>query len=324
MAPSPTLPRCPKPPYLRMTPSNKVDDHKDEPKPSGSDAEGSSCSTVATGQENRRTTISFAPGTNPPRPISPNRRMMPATQPNDEEDHPMTTKSVQAGDDNSTAGSSQESRRPAIACVSLPRPPLRPISPKRRNMPVGEADEESKTSRSGEEGASSSTAATGQEDREPRIPATPRMSCAVLADDGHGNLRRNRTASPQKRKQEQMEKAIDSEYRRDLSAFEGIAVIDSQLEADAHEDAEEGSPKKKAKRAAPDESPARPLVLRGERCPPEDNIPVRDLRAQVIAQTGFATHFERADDDLEEEDLYAPEVGLDFGTSPGGSYAADH
>jgi hypothetical protein len=309
MAPSPTPTRRPIPPGLRMTPANKVDNKKGDPKPSGLGDEGISRSTAGTSQENRCMRLTFAPGTNPPQrhiPLKP--RTTPANKPNDQQDQPKASESGEEGNRNSTSGTGQENERPTTTVSLGPSHPLRPISPKNKMISAREADDESKANRSGEEDFSSSTSALGQEYSNPSIPSTPRLCHARLANYC-GNSDANIILTPKKRKHEQREKVLESEYRRDLLAFEEIDVRDFQAEADAQEGAGEESPKMKKGKATPYESPDRPLVLRDAGLPSGDNIPLRELRARVIAQTGFATHFGRADDNLEEEDLYKPEVG---------------
>lgn len=118
--------------------------------------------------------------------------------------------------------------------------------------------------------------------------------------------------APKKRAHEQREKTLDSEYCRDLLTSEGIDVRDFQEEADAQQEAEaeEESPKKNGKKTAPYEVPDQSLAIKVAGSLTGRNIPVRNLRAQVIAQTGFETHFERAIcDTLDEEDLFTPDVG---------------
>jgi hypothetical protein len=244
-----------------MTPANKADDKKDEPKASGSGDEGDRVSTAGIGQENRNLRV-------------------PST--------PRTSFAVLANDGSGNSGTNR---------ITIPGldPGASPTDQGSENL------------------------GTNKPTRTSPIPV------ADSTNDGSGNSGSKRTPSPRpqpdadpfrgmnseqkKRKQKRMEKTLDSEYRRDLLASEGIAFRDFQVEADARKE-QEGSPKKKWKKAAPYESPVRPLVLRPTGRPPETNIPIRDLRVQVIAQTGFETHFEGADPDLEEEELYAPEVRL--------------
>ena len=102
---------------------------------------------------------------------------------------------------------------------------------------------------------------------------------------------------------------MDSEYHRDLLAFEGIDVRDFQEEARQEAEAEEESPKKKGKKAVPYEGADRSVVITDAGSPIRGSVPVRNLRAQVIAQTGCETHFGRSvTDTLDEEDLFTPDV----------------
>jgi hypothetical protein len=266
-----------------MTPANKAVDKKDGSKASVSGDDGGSSSTAATGQENRHLRVPSTPRTSF------------AVLANDGSGNSDTNRITVPGLDPGASPTDQGSEN--LGTNKPTRTSPRPVA-------------DSTNDGSGNSGSN-------------RTPS-PRP-VADSTNDGSGCSGSNRTPSPRpqpdadpfrgmnseqkKRKQKRMEKTLDSEYHRDLLASEGIAFRDFQVEADAREE-QEGSPKKKWKKAAPYESPVRPLVLRPTGRPPETNIPIRDLRAQVIAQTGFETHFEGADPDLEEEELYAPEVGL--------------
>jgi hypothetical protein len=291
-----------------MTTANKRTDKKAEAKLSGSGDEGRGSMNAGASQENRRTTLRFAAGTNPPkRHVPPRRRREGFIRFNDEEGQSDTSKSGEEGNDNPNSSTCQENERPRNTEGLSPSPRLRLVSHNPKTVFAGEAENESKARERGDEGGGSPTTGAGQGSIHPHVPATPRIGRAVLANEG-GSADRSRTPSPKKRKHERREKTFDSEYRRDLLAFEGIDARDFQGEADARQEAEaEESPKKKGKKAASSEVPDRLLVIRDER---SLSIPVRNLRAHVIAQTGFETHFERAvSDTLDEEDLFMPDVG---------------
>jgi hypothetical protein len=244
-----------------MTPANKADDKKDEPKASGSGDEGDRVSTAGIGQENRNLRVPSTPRTSF------------AVLANDGSGNSDTNRITVPGLDPGASPTDQGSEN-----LGTNKPT--------RTSPIPVAD--STNDGSGNSGSKRTPSPRPQPDADPF---------------------RGMNSEQKKRKQKRMEKTLDSEYRRDLLASEGIAFRDFQVEADARKE-QEGSPKKKWKKAAPYESPVRPLVLRPTGRPPETNIPIRDLRVQVIAQTGFETHFEGADPDLEEEELYAPEVRL--------------
>ena len=308
-----------------MTPANKAGEKKKveaETKPSGSDddAGGRSRSTAAgTSQaDGRRTRLTFAPGTNAPPlrrvPLRPRTASM--YRADEGGDRHKGSESDEEGSCSSTSGTGRENERPTrtdSAWPSLLLPPSRPVSPKLSMVFAGQVGDEAKASRAGEEEVAGSPISTRDRMyRDLRPPSTPRLGRAVLINE-RGSSDRNRTPSPAKRKHMRREKTLDSEYRRDLLAFEGIDVRDFQEEADAEGEAEdEESPKKKGKRVTSYESPDRRLILKDAGSPIKDSNSVRNFRARVVAQTGFATHFARAvSDNLEEEVLFVPEVGWD-------------
>jgi hypothetical protein len=292
-----------------MTPVNKGDNKKDETKPSGSSDEGRGILDPGVSHEDRRLSLRFAPGSNSPQRRVPRRRRRKGiTRLDDEEDQSSSDESGEEGNDNSNSGTCQENEWPRSTEGLSPSPRLRSVSPNIKTVSTKDAENESEAREPGEEGGGLSTSGAGQENIQLQVPATARIGRAILAGAG-GSADRHRTPSPQKRKHERREKTLDSEYRRDLLAFEGIDVRDFQEEARQEAEAEEESPKKKGKKAVPYEEPDRSVVIKDAGSPTRGSIPVRNLRAQVIAQTGFETHFERAvSDELDEEDLFEPDV----------------
>lgn len=191
-------PRRPLPPGLRMTPAKKAGDKKDEAKPSGFVDGGRDSLTADTSQENRRTSLRFAAGMNPPqRHVPPRHRMEGIFGPNEKEDHSNTGESGEEGNENSTSGKCQETKWPRSTGGLSPCPRLRPLSPTTKTASDREAKNESKASGPGEEGSDSSTSDRGQENIHPLVPTTPRIGRGVLANRG-GSANRSRTPSPQR------------------------------------------------------------------------------------------------------------------------------
>ena len=297
---------------LRKSPAHKVNEKMDQPNESeDADAGGEAASTSipAIGQENR---LPVTPGSPSGHENGPSTTPGPFTH---RENIPLRTLPANAGQEATSTLSPPTASTTSAISFALPagheshdRRSSRTISSaytkKRRLHPTSADVPDTETF-----GASGITINRGS-----ALGVGPPNSHEYVGSSSGTDIPPPYTPSDddspgtKKRKQEAIAETRDRESRHNATAGEEMPIYDFEEEADHQTDNDEGSPRKKGKKAARDVEASGRSILNSPTPGPRGNSPNRAARLETMAHIKFQSHVLAPPG---ADDLQAAEQGLD-------------